>query len=59
MAYTREELHEPVGEFWLCAGECGQWKKGIAAAHNGSGYVCSDCERKSPPPEAASEPSEL
>jgi hypothetical protein len=45
---TNEEftflIYEPVGEFWLCAGACGQWKKGMAAAHNGSGYVCRECE---------------
>ena len=38
-------LHEPIGEFWLCAGPCGDWKKGMAAAPNGSGYVCAECEQ--------------
>ncbi len=39
-----QPIYEPVGEYWLCAGKCGQWKKGMAAGHNGSGYVCYDCE---------------
>ena len=41
-----QPIYEPIGEFWLCAGACGQWKKGMAAAHNGSGYVCCECEQK-------------
>lgn len=39
-------LYEPIGEYWLCAGSCGDWKKGMAAAHNGSGYVCHECEQQ-------------
>lgn len=45
--YIPEYEHEPVGDHWLCAGECGQWRKGMPASHNGSGPVCDDCERAS------------
>lgn len=40
------DIDEPVGDFWLCAGQCGQWCKGLPAAHNGSGPVCHDCEQR-------------
>ena len=42
--YIPEYEREPVGDYWLCAGKCGQWRKGIPAAHNGSGPVCAECE---------------
>ena len=42
---SKPEIEEPVGEFWLCAGRCGQWRKGLPAGHNGSGPVCESCER--------------
>ena len=44
-ANTTKLRYEVDGD-WPCAGECGQWKTGMAAAHNGSGYVCLECEEK-------------
>ena len=42
----RCDYPEVLVGYWLCAGDCGQWCKGIPAAHNGSGYVCAECEEK-------------
>lgn len=44
--YTRLSFGEndSFGGYWLCAGKCGQWRKGDPASHNGSGPVCDNCE---------------
>lgn len=42
--YEQWEREHFVGEYWICCGPCGDWKRGMPAAHNGSGPVCGMCE---------------
>lgn len=44
LSFEYDRQGEPFDDHWLCAGACGQWRKGLPAAHNGSGPVCSECE---------------